>query len=414
MTGIAGQRARSLPNNSIPSTPGILTSRKTRSGVAAPTRRAPRPARGRRHLESLVAKEHIERFAHAGIVVDHEDSRGGGAHKGRIPSASVVSFRARAMDPLHVLKTKPRRLVAGLMSGTSADGIDCAICSIEGGGPARDPRDGAPRPPARVKLEAFRAHPYDASLRRRILGIAGAQVREIAALHAEIGDAFAEACLRTLVLAGIPEEALDLVGSHGQTIYHHNGTEPRVTLQIGDGDRIAESWEPSSCPISARATSRPAARGPRSPLCRSRIVGIGGGGRRPVVLNLGGIANVTILDPDPRRIAAFDTGPANAPLDRLARLVTGGEWDCDFGGKLASEGGSRRRSSRSSCAIPSSRESRPSRRGPRPTATRSWRGSWRATAAPTATSSRRRRRSSPVRSPRRCAITLRRGLRSAR
>jgi len=252
----------------------------------------------------------------------------------------VVSFRARAMDPLHVLKTKPRRLVAGLMSGTSADGIDCAICSIEGGGPARDPRDGAPRPPARVKLEAFRGHPYDASLRRRILGIAGAQVREIAALHAEIGDAFAEACLRTLVLAGIPEEALDLVGSHGQTIYHHNGTEPRVTLQIGDGDRIAEKL--GTVVVSDFRARDVAAGGEGAPLTPYAdlvlLASAAEGGRRPVVLNLGGIANVTILDPDPRRIAAFDTGPANAPLDRLARLVTGGEWNCDFGGKLASEG----------------------------------------------------------------------------
>src|SRR5262245_13332652 len=157
-----------------------------------------------------------------------------------MPFSDGIVPRRRAMDSLSSLTRKPRRLVAGLLSGTSADGIDCAICSIEGAGPARDLVDGAPRPPARVRLEAFRTHPFDPELRRRILGIASGGAREVAEVHAELGDAFARACLQTLVLGGIPEEALDLAGSHGQTVHHHCGEGARATLQLGDGDRIAE------------------------------------------------------------------------------------------------------------------------------------------------------------------------------
>lgn len=228
--------------------------------------------------------------------------------------------------------------MAGLLSGTSADAIDCAICSIEGGGPARDVITGAPRTPARVKLEAFRSHPWDPALRELLLHSADWTVRDVAACHAAVGDAFAEALLRTLVLSGIPEEAVDLVGSHGQTVYHHCGTTPKVTLQIGDPDRIAEK---TGFAVIGDFRARDVAGGgegaPLTPYADTVLFPVPEGSRR-AVLNLGGIGNITILDADPRRVVAFDTGPANAPLDRLAGILSGGSERFDGEGRIAASG----------------------------------------------------------------------------
>jgi len=257
---------------------------------------------------------------------------------------------------INAIISKPRRLVAGLLSGTSADAIDCAICSIEGGGPARDIKTGANRTAAKVKLESFRSHPYDPALREKLLHPEKITIRELAELHAEVGDAFAEALHRTLVLSGIPEESIDLAGSHGQTIYHHSGRHDnnndddnnnygsgaarKVTLQIGDGDRIAEK---TGFIVISDFRARDAAAGgegaPLTPYADAILFPpLPPAEGRRVVLNLGGIGNITILDADPRKIVAFDTGPANAPLDRLARIITKGEFHCDFDGRIAAAG----------------------------------------------------------------------------
>lgn len=240
------------------------------------------------------------------------------------------------MDRLAAIAKKSRRLVAGILSGTSADAIDCAICSIEGFGPPRDVETGEARTPARVKLEAFCSQPYDPALREKLLHPPEG-ARELALLHAETGDAFAGALLRTLIINGIPEEAIDLAGSHGQTIYHHSGRPPKVTLQIGDGDRIAERC--GFVVISDFRARDVAAGGEGAPLTpyADLILYANGGGPR-AILNLGGIGNITILADDPREVVAFDTGPANAPLDRLARILTNGEMLCDRGGAIAARG----------------------------------------------------------------------------
>ncbi|HKE01216.1 MAG TPA: anhydro-N-acetylmuramic acid kinase [Planctomycetota bacterium] len=232
------------------------------------------------------------------------------------------------MDALAAIAAKPRRVVAGLLSGTSADGIDCAVCSIDAGGPR-----------ARVHLETFRSEPFDPALRERIRLAPGGGARAIAELHVELGDAFADALLRTLVLSGIPEESVDLVGSHGQTVFHHDGTGVRATLQLGDGDRIAER---TGFPVVSDFRARDVAAGgegaPLTPYADAVLFAAPSGVRR-AVLNLGGIANVTLL---PSRageeVVAFDTGPANAPLDRLARLATGGALSFDEDGALAAAG----------------------------------------------------------------------------
>ena len=228
---------------------------------------------------------------------------------------------------------KPARLVVGLMSGTSADSIDVAVCRMTG----QEAEVG-------VELVHYREHAHDPEVKRRVIGIAGLDVRGVAELHVMIGEAFAAACLATLEDAGISPADIDLIGSHGQTVYHHSGVAGaiRATLQVGDGDVIAVR---TGCYVISDFRARDVAAGgegaPLSPIADTVLFGRKGGeepGRRRAILNLGGIANLTVLDDDAARVFGFDTGPANAPLDRLARRLSGGALACDRDGQFARSG----------------------------------------------------------------------------
>jgi anhydro-N-acetylmuramic acid kinase len=228
---------------------------------------------------------------------------------------------------------KPARIVVGLMSGTSADSIDVAVCRMTGQGGEVD-----------VDLIDYREHAHDPEVRRRVIGIAGLDVRGVAELNVMVGEAFADACLATLRGAGLSPLDVDLIGSHGQTIYHHSGVAgaPRATLQVGDGDVIAVRT--GRYVISDFRTKDIASGGEGAPLSPiADVVLFGGQGgdeprRRRAILNLGGIANLTVLDDDPTRVFGFDTGPANALMDRLARRLSDGALACDRDGRLARSG----------------------------------------------------------------------------
>src|SRR5439155_11402355 len=114
-----------------------------------------------------------------------------------------------------------------MISGTSADSIDVAICRIGG-------------EPAQVELIQYVELPYDPDVRAQIQKAAGLGVRDVAELHVRIGERFAAACLEALQCAGLAAGDVDLIGSHGQTIYHHSSIPGavRATLQVGDGDVI--------------------------------------------------------------------------------------------------------------------------------------------------------------------------------
>ena len=228
---------------------------------------------------------------------------------------------------------KPSRLIVGLMSGTSADSIDVAVCRMKGQG-----GDVA------VELLRYREHPHDPEVKRRMIGISGLDVRGIAELHVMVGEAFAAACLTTLEEGGLSPQDVNLIGSHGQTVYHHSGVANalKATLQVGDGDVIAVR---TGCYVISDFRARDIAAGgegaPLSPI--ADVVLFGGRGTdeppcRRAILNLGGIANLTVLDKDPARVFGFDTGPANAPLDRLARRLSGGALSCDQEGRFAQAG----------------------------------------------------------------------------
>jgi anhydro-N-acetylmuramic acid kinase len=233
------------------------------------------------------------------------------------------------------LRNKRTLRVIGLMSGTSADGIDAAAVDV----PARG-RD--------VRVRAFHTYPYPPRIRRMVLDLCdpgAASVDDLCHANAVLGELFADAALRLAEEAGVPPARVDLVGSHGQTVRHlprgrrFRGRRIGSTLQIGDPCVIAERTG-----ITTVADFRPrdmAAGGEGAPLVPYADLLLFGHPRRSrAVCNLGGIANVTYLPAGggPDDVLAFDTGPGNMVMDGLVQRMTGGRQTFDAGGRRARAG----------------------------------------------------------------------------
>ncbi len=237
---------------------------------------------------------------------------------------------SRALEALLALSRRSSHTVVGMISGTSADSIDVAVCRIVG-------------EPERVELVHYAEQPLDPEIKAAVRSAVRLGVREISQLHVRVGERFAEACLATLARAGLSPRDVDLVGSHGQTVYHHSSVPGaiRSSLQVGDGDVIAErTGLPVICDFRARDIAAGGEGAPVTPRADMVLFAEGEtvGSCRRAVLNLGGIANVTVLGPDPSQILGFDTGPANALLDRLAFRLSDGALAFDQDGRLARSG----------------------------------------------------------------------------
>jgi anhydro-N-acetylmuramic acid kinase len=249
------------------------------------------------------------------------------------------------------LAGKRRLRVAGLMSGTSADGVDVAIVDIR-----RPAGRGLPagRELGGVQLLAFQTLPYPADLRRQIFSLFDpqtARVDDLCHLNFVLGEVFAKALVRVARRSGIALDSIDLVGSHGQTIYHipegrpFGGRRVASTLQIGEPSIIAERTG-----ITTVADFRPrdvAAGGQGAPLVPfADYILFRHGKKSRAVQNIGGIANVAFLPAGrtarmggvPADILAFDTGPGNMIIDRLAVRATEGKARYDVGGRMAARG----------------------------------------------------------------------------
>jgi anhydro-N-acetylmuramic acid kinase len=193
-------------------------------------------------------------------------------------------------------------LYIGLISGTSADSIDAVLVRFDAGLP---------------QTLAHHAHPWPPLLRKRMLAIAqGEEALDLDAwgrLDVEIGYQFADAARRLLALDGTAPTAVRAIGSHGQTLRHRPTGDYPFTLQLGDPSVIAER-----CRIDVVADFRRAdvaAGGQGAPLLPAlHTMLLRAPGRTRAVLNLGGIANITVLAAD-GGVRGFDTGPANGLLD---------------------------------------------------------------------------------------------------
>jgi anhydro-N-acetylmuramic acid kinase len=218
--------------------------------------------------------------------------------------------------------------VVGLMSGTSADAVDAALVEW--------PAGAAPRP---FRLLAYREDPLPKELRDRIHRLAAGRVpgpdavRELATLDVELGERFADSARAVVEQGGLTLQEIDAIASHGQTVGHF--PERRATLQLGDPSVIAER---TGCTTVADFRPRDVAAGgegaPLAPFLHHALLADASEGR--LILNLGGIANVTWL---PAGAAlAFDVGPANALLDGAVTAATRGAERMDRGGERALRG----------------------------------------------------------------------------
>ena len=233
--------------------------------------------------------------------------------------------------------------VIGLMSGTSADGIDAALTRIEA-------REGG----IKVTCLGFVSLPYTPDERGEILRLAEGGAggsRDLCLFSFWLGHRSLEACRAVCREAGIRPDEVDLVGSHGQTLYHIPEPAPYLggryagTLQLGEASVVAEGL---GCPVVSDFRVRDvAAGGQGAPLVPYAEYLIYRDAHAHVALqNIGGIGNLTLLPAGAplESVLAFDTGPGNMVIDQLAFRLSGGRMRWDEGGEMAARG-------RVSCAL---------------------------------------------------------------
>ena len=207
-------------------------------------------------------------------------------------------------------------LYIGLISGTSADSIDAVLAGFNRGVP---------------QLHASHSHPWPEALRKRMLALAQGEATfdldAFGRLDVQIGHCFADAALQLLERSGTPAMHVRAIGSHGQTLRHRPAGAYPFTLQLSDPSVIAER-----CGIDVVADFRRAdvaAGGQGAPLLPAlHAMLLARPGHTRVVLNLGGIANITVLGAD-GHVLGFDTGPANGLLDAWCLRQRGEPFDRD-------------------------------------------------------------------------------------
>ena len=227
---------------------------------------------------------------------------------------------------LYMLAEKPERRILGLMSGTSLDGLDLALCSISGFGKS-----------IRLKLEAYHTIPYQPKIQAQIKNVFAqmhVNMREISGLHSQLAHLHAQWVLDTLQKWDIAPSSIDLLASHGQTIFHapqrffQEALWPDNTFQIVDGDHLA--YLTGIITLSDFRQKHVVAGGEGAPLA---IYGdyllFHSAEEDRILLNLGGIANFTYLPKNNHQIFASDTGPANTLLNQYMQRYFAQDYDHD-------------------------------------------------------------------------------------
>ncbi len=234
------------------------------------------------------------------------------------------------------VRAKPVRTVAGLMTGTSMDGLDIALCRVTSA------------PELGFDLLAFETVPLPGDLRPALAAGRLADLASLARADAALGRFFADALAGVLERHPVP---LDLIGSHGQTVYHEHGV---TSLQLGEPAHLAWRFQ---CPVVHDFRANDIAAGgsgaPLVPYVDYRL--LGGRGEALLVVNIGGIANFTALPAagdDPDAVLGMDCGPGNMLLDQLTERYSGGRMGADLDGRLAARGKVRRELLAELCAHP--------------------------------------------------------------
>lgn len=224
---------------------------------------------------------------------------------------------------------KDKKLAIGLMSGTSLDGVDACIVEIKGNYKETE-----------IKLIDFITLEYTKSEKERILNLCNVNtstVDEICFMNTYLGNKMGQAALEVCRKSKIDIKNIDFISSHGQTIYHM--PNEHSTFQIGELANIAAvtgcltvgDFRPSDMAYGGQGA-------PLVPYTDYIMFSDKNKGR--VLLNLGGIGNITVLKPDSKEedVWGFDTGPANVLIDAIVKIITGGNMSYDDGGKMAMMG----------------------------------------------------------------------------
>lgn len=242
-----------------------------------------------------------------------------------------------SIENLIRLKEKESRNAIGLMSGTSCDGIDACLVKITGNGLS-----------TKVDIIGFETYPYKNETRKLIFEASCKEtgtVDKICQLNFILGKLFADAAMQIAGKLSVPLSEIDIVGSHGQTVYHvsslkgSDDKKVRSSLQIGEPSVIAQ--ETGVTTVADFRTRDIAAGGEGAPLVPyADFVLFGRDGVGRAVQNIGGISNVTFLPAggNINDIIAFDNGPGNMIIDRFADIITDGRLKYDKNGDLASKG----------------------------------------------------------------------------
>ncbi|AZJ20547.1 anhydro-N-acetylmuramic acid kinase AnmK [Bacillus wiedmannii] len=222
--------------------------------------------------------------------------------------------------------------IAGIMSGTSLDGIDVALVHIEGSGVD-----------SKVELIHFTTVQFYNDMKNEIqqaLSIENSNVQLICSLNFKLGLCFAGVVKEVCKEVNFPLKQLDLIGSHGQTIYHQpkqDGNMIPSTLQIGEPAVIA--YETNTTVISNFRTMDIAAGGQGAPLVPySEIILYRHQTKNRLLQNIGGIGNVTVIPShlSDKSVIAFDTGPGNMVMDEVCQRLF--QLSYDQNGKIAKQG----------------------------------------------------------------------------
>lgn len=230
--------------------------------------------------------------------------------------------------------------VLGLNSGTSMDGVDAAVFKISpiGNGHSGD------FPRLKIQPIASDLVPFDPLFQKKLSGLVGrghATLDELCLLNTALGHVFAKSALTLMAKASKLGEEVNLIGSHGQTIWHHPaqsefwGVRTSGTLQLGDAAVVQAICK---CPVVSDFRANDVAYGGQgAPLVSfADEVLFGHMGKALGVLNIGGIANLTVINEDGRAVMAYDTGPGNMIIDHFCSVYF--DKPMDEGGKIAASG----------------------------------------------------------------------------
>ncbi len=239
------------------------------------------------------------------------------------------------IEKLYQIAQKKERLIIGLMSGTSLDGLDIALCQVSGSGTN-----------TQLRLLNFATASYSSDFRDEVKQIfAQKQVDHLlwSTLHVKVAQVHADMVLSRMKAWGLKSEDVDIIASHGQTVFHapknanNNSNQPNSTLQMGDGDHIAVKT--GIITISDFRQKHVAAGGDGAPLVvYGDALLYTSEEEDRILLNIGGISNFTFLPKQSSGLSAYatDLGPGNTLMNQYMQKHLGEEMDRD--GKLASRG----------------------------------------------------------------------------